>query len=242
MLKKSRIIAALTVCIMMFAVVEPALAWWGEDTAYGGAVGGVTGGFWGGVIGAAIAGAAVIATGGLAAIPLAGAAIGGAALTGATYGAAGGAVTGAVVGAVTDKETVNKTAVIASVAAPVVATGYIAAPYVAAAIGSSCAAVAGKEFLKSAVDDFKKQPIKYAMNAAEGIGKIGGVVYGVASVPELVSKFNSHKLEKKIQQLENLAKDGKKVTVMEVKQITPSRLAIKYSVNGVEYSETFENK
>ena len=94
----------------MFAVVEPACAWWGEDTLYGGAVGGVTGGFWGGVICAVVAGAAVVATGGLAALPAAAAAIGGAAATGATYGAAGGAVAGGAIGAVTDKKTVNKVA------------------------------------------------------------------------------------------------------------------------------------
>ncbi len=46
MLKKSKIIAVLSVCVMMFAVVQPACAFWGEDTLYGGAVGGATGGFW----------------------------------------------------------------------------------------------------------------------------------------------------------------------------------------------------
>ncbi|MBR0034683.1 MAG: hypothetical protein IJP54_03310 [Synergistaceae bacterium] len=35
-----------------------------------------------------------------------------------------------------------------------------------------------------------------------------------------------------------LAKDGK----LEVRQITPTRLAIKYTVNGAEYSETINNK
>ncbi len=29
MLKKSKVVALLVVCVMMFAVVEPALAWWG---------------------------------------------------------------------------------------------------------------------------------------------------------------------------------------------------------------------
>lgn len=90
--------------------VEPACAWWGEDTAYGGVVGGATGGFWGGAIFAVIAVSSVIATGGLAALPMAGAAIGGAALTGATYGAAGGATVGAAIGATTDKETVDQCA------------------------------------------------------------------------------------------------------------------------------------
>ena len=96
MLKKSKVIALLVVCVMTFAVVQPAFAerTWGEvgqDTA----AGAVTGGYWGGLIGAAIAGAAVIATGGLAAIPLAGAAIGSAALTGAAVGGGAGAVAGA---------------------------------------------------------------------------------------------------------------------------------------------------
>ena len=49
-------------------------------------------------------GVAVVATGGLAAVPLAGAAIGGAAVTGATYGAVGGGVAGAVGG----KEGINQ--------------------------------------------------------------------------------------------------------------------------------------
>lgn len=95
-MRRSKLVALLMVCVMSFAVVQPAFAerTWGEvgkDTAAGAA----TGGFWGGLIGAAIAGAAVIATGGLAAIPLAGAAIGGAALTGAAVGGGTGAVIGA---------------------------------------------------------------------------------------------------------------------------------------------------
>lgn len=114
MLKKSKVIAVLSVCVMMFAVVQPACAFWGEDTLYGGAVGGATGGFWGAVIGAVVVGAGVVATGGLAAIPLAAGAIGGAALTGATIGGAGGAAVGAGVGAVAGKETVDKVAIGAS--------------------------------------------------------------------------------------------------------------------------------
>ena len=74
MLKKSRIIAALTVCVMMFAVVEPACArTWGEffaDTVGGGVIGGILGA------------AAVVVTGG-AALPLV---VGGAVL-GASVGA-----------------------------------------------------------------------------------------------------------------------------------------------------------
>ena len=114
MLKKSKVVALLVVCVMMFGVVEPALAWWGEDTAYGTAVGGATGGLWGAVIGAVAIGASVVATGGWAAIPLALGAIGGAAATGAAIGGGAGAATGAVVGAVTDKETVNAVAAGAS--------------------------------------------------------------------------------------------------------------------------------
>ncbi len=115
MLKKSKVIALLVVCVMMFAVVEPALAWWGEDTAYGGAVGGATGGLCGGLVWAACATIAVIASGGLAAVPLAGAAIGGAALTGATIGGGTGAVVGAGIGAATDKKTVDDAAKLVSV-------------------------------------------------------------------------------------------------------------------------------
>ena len=97
MLKKSKVIALLAVCVMMFTVAQPALAWWGEDTLYGGVVGGATVGLCGGILAATAATATVIATGGLAAVPLAGATIGGAALTAAGYGAAGGAGTGAVI-------------------------------------------------------------------------------------------------------------------------------------------------
>ena len=114
MLKKSKVVALLVVCVMMFAAVEPALAWWGEDTAYGPAVGSATGGFWGALIGAVAVGAGVVATGGWAAIPLALGAIGGGAATGAAIGGGTGAATGAVIGAVTDKETVDKVAVGAS--------------------------------------------------------------------------------------------------------------------------------
>lgn len=74
MLKKSRIIAVLSVCVMVFAVVEPACArTWGEffaETVGGGVVGGLLGA------------AAVVVTGG-AALPLI---VGGAAL-GASVGA-----------------------------------------------------------------------------------------------------------------------------------------------------------
>lgn len=74
MLKKSKVVALLVVCVMMFAVVEPACArTWGEavrDTAVGGVVGGLLGA------------AAVFFTGG-AAIPL----IAGAAALGASVGA-----------------------------------------------------------------------------------------------------------------------------------------------------------
>lgn len=196
MLKKSKLVALLVVCVMMFGVVEPALAWWGEDTAYGTAVGGATGGFWGAVIGAAVAGAAVIATGGLAAIPLAGAAIGGAALTGATYGAVGGAATGAVVGAVSDKETVNKTAKIASIVAPVVGAGFAVAPFAPAiiatvtgggatgtAVGTATVGTAGTignaavEGIKNVVnDDSFKQNVQTRLFGA-GVA-VSGIVVG----------------------------------------------------------------
>ncbi len=99
MLKKSKSIAILSLCAMTFTLAQPAFAErsWdqvGEDAAYGGGMGAVAGG----IFGAIVMGAAVIATGGLAAIPLAGAAIGGAAATGATYGAIGGSIAGAVGG------------------------------------------------------------------------------------------------------------------------------------------------
>ena len=71
MLKKSKVIALLVVCVMMFAVVEPACAWdWGGSLV-------------GSIAGAIVGGAAVVFTGG-AALPfvvggaMAGAAVGGA--------------------------------------------------------------------------------------------------------------------------------------------------------------------
>ena len=73
MLKKSKVVALLVVCVMMFAAVEPALAWWGEDTLYGAYMGGTRCGFWGAVAGAvvgAVGVGAMIVTGGLAGIPL----------------------------------------------------------------------------------------------------------------------------------------------------------------------------
>lgn len=74
MLKKSRSIAVLLVCVVMFGVVEPACAWdWG-------------GSFWGGAIGATLAGAVVVCTGGLA-LPLV-PVVGGGAMIGAAIGGA----------------------------------------------------------------------------------------------------------------------------------------------------------
>ena len=63
MLKKSRIIAVLSVCVMMFAVVEPAFAarsWEdvGNDASYGAFNGGVLGGILGGIIGFCVGGPA----------------------------------------------------------------------------------------------------------------------------------------------------------------------------------------
>ena len=79
MLKKSKIIAVLIMCVMMFALVEPACArTWGEwftETAIGG------------VGGAVLGGVAVVVTGG-AALPL----------------VAGGAALGAIVGATPEKD------------------------------------------------------------------------------------------------------------------------------------------
>lgn len=68
MLKKSKVVALLVICVMMFAAVEPALArTWGEavrDTAVGGVVGGLLGAaavfFTGGAVIPFIAGAAVL--------------------------------------------------------------------------------------------------------------------------------------------------------------------------------------
>lgn len=117
MLKKSKVVALLVVFVMMFAVVEPALAWWGEDTAYGAVKTGATFGFWGAVAGAAITGVAVgavILTGGLAGLTFAGVATGvgmGAgygALLGGSTGGTGGAIVGAAIGLDGGKEAVDK--------------------------------------------------------------------------------------------------------------------------------------
>ncbi|MBR1438263.1 MAG: hypothetical protein IJ587_06965 [Synergistaceae bacterium] len=75
MLKKSKVIALLVVCVMMFAVAQPAFAWSWTDS------------FWGTVAGTVIGGAAVFFTGG-AALPIIG----------------GGSAIGALVGGVEDKE------------------------------------------------------------------------------------------------------------------------------------------
>ena len=185
MLKKSKVIALLAVCVMMFTVAQPALAWWGEDTLYGGVVGGATGGLCGGILAAAATTATVIttiATGGLAAVPIAGAVIGGAALTGAGYGVAGGAGVGAVIGALTDKETVNycaKTAIVVSaVAVPVVA----ALP----AIG---VAASGTATIKAGASAIINHPVTQVFSIAGGIieiadkaEKIAGWIHNIAKV------------------------------------------------------------
>lgn len=62
-------------------------------------------------------------------------------------------------------ETVNKTAVVASVIAPVVGAGIVAAPYVAGVVGSDGVAAVGKEFLKSTAGEVKKAPLKSAVKA-----------------------------------------------------------------------------
>lgn len=69
-----------------------------------------------------------------------------------------------------------------AVAAPV------AAPYVAGVVGAGgAAATAGKEFLKSTVDEFKKKPIKYVI---DGIGTVG-TVKGIISLPQILEKSST---------------------------------------------------
>ena len=109
-MKKSKVVALLAVCVMMFGVVEPSFArTWGEvgqDTAEGAVVAGAAGGVLGAVGGAILMGAAVFLSGGalLPALPV----IGGVALTGATYGSAAGAIGGAMAGAVGGKQAVKE--------------------------------------------------------------------------------------------------------------------------------------
>ena len=250
MLKKSKVIALLVICVMMFASVEPALAWWGEDTAYGTAVGGATGGFWGAVIGAVAAGAAVIATGGLAAIPLAGAAIGGAALTGATYGAVSGAATGAVVGAVSDKETVNKTAMITSGVAAVATVGVGALPFVGAAATGTATVGAGYEAVKEAVkstassvvDEAKKHPYITSAAAIKASKELYDGAQLLSAFMKIGSDDNLKNGDKLNNKLEKLEKEGKKVVLKKIEQPTSKSLTAYYTVDGVEHVETFNNK
>ena len=234
MLKKSKIVALLTVSVMMFAVVQSAFAWGNRTGSRGGDAAAY--GTGAGAVAAGVAAAALIFfTGGLAAPVV----IGAAAVAGAA-GAAGGAYYGYNV---EEKSLAKDVGVIAAAGAGggvVAAAAPVAAPYVAGVVGAGgAAATAGKEFLKStaqnAVNEFKKHPIQFAMGSYSA-------VQGVAAIPQILEKFNSPKLEKKLQHLEDLAKEGKNVTVLEVRQITPTRLAIKYTVNGVEYSETIDNK
>ena len=80
MLKKSKLIALLSVCVMMFTVAQPALAWFDTEEQVQDAKDYA---FWGAIAGGALA----IMTGGLSLIPTAIAAGAGAAAAGA-YGAA----------------------------------------------------------------------------------------------------------------------------------------------------------
>lgn len=250
MLKKSKIIAVLSVCVMMFAVVQPACAFWGEDTLYGGAVGGATGGFWGAVIGAVAAGAAVVATGGLAAIPIAAGAIGGAALTGAAVGGAGGAAVGAGVGAVAGKDAVNTTAVVASGVAGVATVGVGALPFVGAAVTGTATVGGGIEAVKSlgqsavnhAVDEFKKNPGKATMGL---IGK-GYTGYEgaqlLSSFVKSASKENDSNMIKLDEKLTKLSEEGKKVELKKVEMPSTKTMTAYYTVDGVEHVETFTSK
>ena len=91
MLKKSKIIAVLSVCVMMFAVVEPAFA---KNSRTWGEVGeeAKDWGMWGAIIGGVVVVGSIIATGGAALPVYIGAGLGGAAVgggIGATAGAIG---------------------------------------------------------------------------------------------------------------------------------------------------------
>lgn len=248
MLKKSKVVALLVVCVMMFAAVEPALAWWGEDTAYGTAVGGATGGFWGAVIGAVIVGAGVVATGGLAAIPLAAGAIGGAALTGATYGAVGGAATGAVVGAVADKGAVNTTAMVASGVAAVATVGVGAMPFVGAAVSGTATVGAGYEAVKSTVSSVVDEAKKHTGKALLGVTVAAGKDYSIQKGAQILSAFSSQKsvsdenVKALDHKLQKIAQEGKKVELKKVEVPSPNSIKAYYTVDGVEYVETFDNK
>ena len=86
MLKKSKVVALLAVCVMMFAVVEPALAWnWGGSIV-------------GGIAGAILGGAAVVFTGGAARPFVVGGAMMGASVGGADNDPKSGVVGGAGAG------------------------------------------------------------------------------------------------------------------------------------------------
>ena len=182
MLKKSKTVALLTVSVMMFAVVQSAFAWGNRTGSRGGDAAAY--GTGAGAVAAGVAAAALIFfTGGLAAPVV----VGAAAVAGAA-GAAGGAYYGYNV---EEKSLAKDVGVIAAAGAGggvVAVAAPVAAPYVAGVVGAGgAAATAGKEFLKSTVDEFKKKPIKYVI---DGIGTVG-TVKGIISLPQILEKSST---------------------------------------------------
>ena len=196
MLKKSRSIAVLLVCVVMFGVIEPAFAWGnrtgsqaGDAAAYGACAG---------VAAGVAAGLLIFCTGGLAAPVV----IGAAAVAGAA-GAAGGAYYGYNV---EEKSLVKDAAVIAGAGVGGVAVGVatpIVAPIVTGALGGATGAeITGgaiatggaggaiaegvkavndnKENIRQSVTNaFREAPAEFIKGAASGAGKAVGVGAGV---------------------------------------------------------------
>ena len=207
MLKKSKVIAVLSVCVMMFAVVQPAFAWGnrtgsqtGDAVAYGAGAGAVAAGV--------AAGALIFFTGGLA-TPFV---IGAAAVAG-TAGAAGGAYYGYNV---EEKSLVKDAAVIAGAGAGggvVAAATPVVAPVIAgltagqAAVGAGGAAATVSSLKDSTVQavNENKDTIKNSLTSAfkaapgefvKGVAKGAGSAVGALGVAYVSSEVLSTDIEK----------------------------------------------
>ena len=236
MLKKSKVVALLAVCVMMFAAVEPALAWGnrtgsqtGDAVAYGAGTGAVA------AIGAA---ALIFFTGGLA-TPL----VIGAAAAATAAGAAGGAYYGYNV---EEKSLAKDAAVI--VGGGVAGAGAVAAaPVVGGVATTLTGGLTVGEITKTAVgqtiDEAKKHPIAAVLGLASG----GKTLYEGAQLLSAIfvkssSDENTESARKLDEKLQKLAKEGKKVELKKVELPTRNSVTAYYTVDGVEHVETFNNK
>ena len=240
MLKKSKVVALLVICVMMFATVEPALAWGnrtgsqtGDAVAYGAGTGAVA------AIGAA---ALIFFTGGLA-TPL----VIGAAAAATAAGAAGGAYYGYNV---EEKSLAKDAAVI--VGGGVAGAGAVGAGGAAATAGGGAVVEAlksaGVQAVKDNKDNITSNLKAAATTAWQGVSVMGtayGAYEGVQFLYGLVKPNDDEnlKLIKKVDdRIQKLAKEGKKVVLKKIEQPTSKSLTAYYTVDGVEHVETFSNK